>query len=67
MTRRETVPTGPRTEWYKSSFSANNSSCLEVKFTAGTVRVRDSKDHVPGPTLSVSRGGWAAFISALRG
>ncbi|MCC9742898.1 DUF397 domain-containing protein [Streptomyces sp. MNU89] len=48
-------------EWFKSSYSAGNGGdCVEVSVAAGTVHVRDSKDH-SGPVLSVADAEWAAF------
>lgn len=50
--------------WYKSSYSANSSTCVEVVFVEGAdgteARVRNSQAP-DGPTLSFSRGEWEAF------
>lgn len=50
-----------RTGWYKSSFSTDNPSCVEVRFVPGAIDVRDSK-HPEGPVLSFSRSAWAKFV-----
>ena len=49
--------------WRKSSFSYND-DCVECRYDAAFVRIRDSK-NLHGTSLSVSRAGWAAFLSAL--
>ena len=52
-------------DWYKSSFSAYNGSCTEVRMADGMVQVRDSKDP-GGPVLSFTSAEWTAFLAALR-
>ncbi|KQX86182.1 MULTISPECIES: DUF397 domain-containing protein [Streptomyces] len=48
--------------WFKSSYSTGSGGeCVEVAACPGTVHVRDSKDTA-GPVLSVTSGGWAAFV-----
>jgi hypothetical protein len=66
MTRRETSTPGTQAGWFKSSFSASNSSCVEVRFDRAVVQVRDSKDHIPGPLLEFDASPWAAFVRDLR-
>ncbi|BCJ36863.1 hypothetical protein Athai_43660 [Actinocatenispora thailandica] len=51
-------------EWFKSSRSADNQQCVEVRF-AGAVGVRDSKDR-NGPALDVDASAWRAFVAAVR-
>lgn len=51
-------------KWIKSSRSADNQQCVEVRF-AGAVGVRDSKDR-SGPTLDVDAGAWRAFVTTVR-
>ncbi|MFI9009370.1 DUF397 domain-containing protein [Actinosynnema sp. NPDC053489] len=51
-----------RTGWFKSSRSAENPACVEVRFVPGAIDVRDSKNPT-GPTLTFSRAAWAQFVS----
>ncbi|MFG2431635.1 DUF397 domain-containing protein [Streptomyces sp. NPDC048590] len=55
---------GKLTEWTKSSYSAVNGDCVEVKAVAGvygSVAVRDSKDPGTG-VLDFTSGTWSAFL-----
>lgn len=51
--------------WTKSSYSAGNGACVEIKSpTAEAIAVRDSKvSH--GPTLSFAPGSWSTFVTEL--
>jgi Domain of unknown function (DUF397) len=55
--------------WRKSSYSAENGSCVEVVFAVQSavpaVGVRDSKNAQAG-YLSVPIDQWATFIAAVR-
>jgi hypothetical protein len=51
--------------WRKSSYSGNNSNCVEVAF-AERVGVRDSKDPAGGH-LTVPPESWRAFLASQRG
>jgi hypothetical protein len=53
------------TSWQKSSASGETSACVQVRSSSAQVLVRDSKDPV-GPVLSVTRGGWAAFLIGVQ-
>ena len=53
-------------EWRKSSYSGNEFECVEVAFSPGLVRVRDSTDPV-GPELAVSAAAWRAFVVEVVG
>lgn len=50
--------------WFKSSRSANNAACVEVRLTTDTIGVRDSKDR-GGPALAFSAAAWTHFLIAL--
>lgn len=47
--------------WFKSSFSGSGGTCVQVRFAAGGVQVRDSK-VADGPVLEFNRGEWEAFL-----
>ncbi|MEU4762129.1 DUF397 domain-containing protein [Actinosynnema sp. NPDC023794] len=51
-----------RTDWFKSSRSAENPACVEVRFVPDAIDVRDSKNPT-GPTLSFPRNAWAKFLN----
>ena len=53
--------------WFKSSYSDTSTSCVEVRFAADAVLVRDSKNRAHGPTLAVATTAWAAFLEGLPG
>jgi hypothetical protein len=55
--------------WFKSSYSSNGGSCVEVATNLiaarGIVPVRDSK--VPaGPSLAVTATAFAAFVGSVK-
>ncbi|AWL41503.1 MULTISPECIES: DUF397 domain-containing protein [unclassified Streptomyces] len=53
--------------WFKSGHSgAEGGDCLEVATRPGVVLVRDSK-HVTGPVLTLTPGGWSAFVAYAAG
>ena len=52
-------------DWRKSSFSAYNGNCAEVRIVNGMVQVRDSKNR-SGPVLSFTPAEWASFLAASR-
>lgn len=51
-------------DWFKSSRSADNAACVEVRVTADAVAVRDSKDR-GGPVLAFDTAAWTGFLAAL--
>jgi hypothetical protein len=53
------------TNWFKSSHSASNSSCVEVKFDPHTVSIRDTKDNGNGPIIAVTPTQWTTFLATL--
>ena len=50
--------------WRKSSFSANNGSCVEVATSPGRIVARDSKNP-GGPVLTFDRSAWAAALATF--
>ncbi|MEV0699385.1 DUF397 domain-containing protein [Saccharopolyspora sp. NPDC050389] len=52
--------------WRKSSYSGNQTNCVEVGELPGGVAVRDTKDRCSG-YLTADRAQWLAFIAAVRG
>jgi hypothetical protein len=57
---------GSTETWTKSSYSAGNGACVEVKSpTAAALAVRDSK--VPeGPVLAFPADAWNAFVASIK-
>ncbi|WP_329107650.1 DUF397 domain-containing protein [Micromonospora sp. NBC_01699] len=55
----------PGQDWFKSSYSSDNASCVEVRFVDGVVDVRDTKDR-GGPVLAFGGSAWSGFVTALR-
>jgi hypothetical protein len=54
--------------WFKSSFSKDANSCVEVRFADDMVYVRDSKYDGPTdvqPVIAVPRADWAEFLAAV--
>jgi len=52
----------PQREWYKSSYSAANGSCVEVA-NGRTVLVRDTENRPLGH-LDTPSAEWTAFLKA---
>lgn len=59
-----TEKTGP---WRKSSFSGGVGECVEVRWSAGLVEVRDSKLGEASPVLRFTRVEFAAFVAGVKG
>ncbi|WP_461084812.1 DUF397 domain-containing protein [Streptomyces deserti] len=57
---------GAADTWTKSSYSAGNGACVEVKSpSVAALDVRDSK--VPdGPTLAFPADAWNAFVASVK-
>lgn len=53
----------PEGKWFKSSRSEQANACVEVKFGARAVGVRDSKDP-GGPELWFSPRAWDGFLAS---
>ncbi|MFE4593918.1 DUF397 domain-containing protein [Streptomyces laurentii] len=51
-------------EWFKSSHSNGNGSCVEVAYLDDAVAMRDSKVQA-GPVLLLSRAQMSAFVGAV--
>ncbi|MET7741996.1 DUF397 domain-containing protein [Streptomyces sp. NPDC005385] len=52
-------------DWFKSSYSGDNNSCVESAHVPGIVPVRDSKDP-EGPALSFPVASWGDFIASVK-
>lgn len=56
--------------WFKSSYSSNGGTCVEVAgnlvASRGVVPVRDSKDP-HRPALAFETAAWSSFVDAVRG
>ncbi|WP_024802612.1 DUF397 domain-containing protein [Nocardia sp. BMG51109] len=58
--------TSVRTDWFKSSFSKDTTSCVEVRFDGDVVLMRDSKyDGPPAdqPVIVIPARHWAEFLT----
>lgn len=59
----------PRTSplsWFKSSYSGDGPSCVEVAETTSQVHVRDTQNRPLGH-LSFPSSDWGALLASLRG
>ncbi|MFD3589319.1 DUF397 domain-containing protein [Streptomyces sp. NPDC058683] len=57
---------GTTETWTKSSYSAGNGACVEVKSpTTAGLDVRDSKVE-EGPVLAFPTGAWNAFVASVK-
>ncbi|MFG2914868.1 DUF397 domain-containing protein [Kitasatospora sp. NPDC048298] len=53
--------------WAKSSYSNNGGDCVEVGVTpAGTIPVRDTKQHRRGPVLEFTPAAFQHFLDAVK-
>lgn len=53
--------------WFTSSYSgANNNTCVEARFTATGIDIRDSKAPQHGH-LSFTTGRWSDFLRRIAG
>lgn len=60
------IKEGATGQWTKSSYSAGNGACVEIKSPMpGKVAVRDSKDP-EGPALGFDPESWTAFVREVR-
>ena len=51
--------------WRKSSFSAHDGNCAEVRASGDGAEMRDSKDR-KGPVLSFTRDEWEDFLGRAK-
>jgi len=51
--------------WRKSSYSANEPTCVETRLVAATVGVRDTKDRVRA-TVAFTPGVWQTFVDHVK-
>ncbi|MFB7502645.1 DUF397 domain-containing protein [Streptomyces broussonetiae] len=57
---------GASETWMKSSYSAGNGACVEVRTAAGVeLAVRDSKD-IEGPVLAFPADAWNVFVDSVK-
>lgn len=54
------------TPWIKASRSADQGSCAEMRYAAGMIEVRDSKDHGQGPVLRFTVDELAAWLDGAK-
>ncbi|MGG8409774.1 DUF397 domain-containing protein [Streptomyces sp. 12297] len=56
---------GATMNWTKSSYSAGNGACVEVKSpVVAEIAVQDSKVQ-GGPSLTFAPGSWTSFVSGV--
>ncbi|MEU6218465.1 DUF397 domain-containing protein [Streptomyces sp. NPDC047022] len=60
------VQQGSTETWVKSSYSAGNGACVEVKSpTTAALAVRDSKVS-EGPVLAFPADAWNSFVASIK-
>ncbi|MEU5197274.1 DUF397 domain-containing protein [Streptomyces scabiei] len=52
-------------DWFKSSYSGDNNSCVECANVPSIVPVRDSK-RPNGPALVFQRESWTSFLTLVK-
>jgi hypothetical protein len=52
-------------QWFTSSYTGHEPSCVEVRDTGNRIEVRDTKDR-DGGSLSYTRPEWAAFLAGVK-
>jgi hypothetical protein len=53
-----------RAAWRKSSYSADQTNCVEVAAARNMIAVRDSKNP-DGPILAFTSAAWATFLATI--
>lgn len=61
------APDRPFATWFKSSYSNPSQACVEVRFTGGSVQIRDSKDLGTGPVITVPSADWPEVLAEASG
>ncbi|MBE9015765.1 DUF397 domain-containing protein [Chroococcidiopsis sp. CCALA 051] len=59
------TPDFSNVKFFKSSYSADASTCVEVSFKDGCIAVRDSKNPEQG-LLVFNKSEWEAFIKGVK-
>ncbi|WP_329168385.1 DUF397 domain-containing protein [Streptomyces sp. NBC_01267] len=63
------MTTDPSPRWFKSSYSSNGGSCVEIAANLvashGVVPVRDSKNPA-GPALAFDDSVWGVFVDGVK-
>ena len=54
------------TEWIKSSRSAHEGDCVEMRRHDDGIEVRDTKDHGTGPTLRFTGAEFTAWLDGAK-
>jgi hypothetical protein len=52
-------------QWFKSTKSGGNDSCVEVAMVGDAIAVRDSKNPT-GPALIYTSDEWTAFLAGVK-
>ncbi len=60
-----TAATPDPAQWIKARRSQNANGCVEMRQMV-SVEVRDTKQHGQGPTLTLDRGAFAAWIAGAK-
>ena len=58
--------TNDPTQWVKASRSGGNGQCVEMRQHRAAVEVRDTKDAGQGPSLRLTAGVFASWVSAAK-
>lgn len=53
-------------DWFKSTHSGGDNTCVEVAFIDDHAWMRDTKDKGNGPTLVFTAAEWRSFIDGCK-